>query len=131
MAIDYSPADEIAAVFREEAAPILAAHFHADTYQVYELEWVSDGAGGRTQAEVLVESGRCELRTFSANSGGEGVTGPYPTAEARFEIDLPLDTVLNTDHVVYVNGRKFGVSNVVRGGKAEMFTVAALDEGDV
>lgn len=131
MAIDYSPADEIATVFREEAAPIFAAHFHADTYQIYGLEWVSDGSGGRVETEVLKESGRCELRTFSANWGGEGVTGPYPTAEARFEVELPLDTVLTTDHILRINGRKFEVSNVVRGGNAEMFTVAALDEGDV
>ena len=131
MVIDYSPADEIATVFREEAAPIFAAHFHADTYEIKSLEWVSDGSGGRVETEVVKESGRCELRAVSARSGGEGVAGPYPTSEARLEAELPLDTILNTDHLLYVNGRKFGVSNVVRGGKAEMFTVAALDEEGV
>ena len=131
MAMNYSDADELAAIFREEVGPVLAETFHADTYEIKSLEWVSDGSGGHVETEVVKESGRCELRAVSARSGGEGVTGPYPTSEARLEAELPLETILNTDHLLYVNGRKFGVSNVVRGGKAEMFTVAALDEEGV
>lgn len=128
MAIDYSSADELAAIFRDEVGPALAETFHADTYEIYGLKWVSDDSGGRVETEVLQESGRCELQDLSATTGGEGVTGPYPFTETRFVLEMPLDSVIDTDHTVYVNGRKFDVTNVVHPGEAGMFTMAAVDE---
>lgn len=128
MAIDYSSADELAAIFRDEVGPALAETFHADTYQIVSLEWVSDGSGGRTQQEVAGESGRCELQTFSPRTGGERVVGAIPTIDKPYVLEMPRDTAISTNDVVYVNGRKFEVSNVVHPGKADMFTYAAIDE---
>lgn len=128
MDIDYSVADEIAAIFREEAAPILAEHFHADSYSLFELVETQDEYGGFSTEESLVESGRCELRAFSANWGGEQMSGPRVVTEGSYELELPLESVATSEHVVYVNGRKFGITNVVRAGEAEMFTTAAVEE---
>src|SRR5690606_32864034 len=43
---DRTPADDNAAIFREEAAPIIAEQFHADEYEIVRVERVSDGYGG-------------------------------------------------------------------------------------
>lgn len=128
MVLDYSEADELAAIFRDEVGPALAETFHADSYELYGFQNVSDGYGGTIREEVLVESGRCELRPFSANWGGEQMSGPLIIAEGKYELELPLESVITASHVAYVNGRRFEISNVVRGGNDEMFTRAALDE---
>lgn len=126
--VDYSNADAIAAIFRDEAAPLFAANFHADTYQVVDVLEVSDGYGGHTEQEVAIESGRCELQTFSPNWGGVMVRSGVVMTEARYVIEILPPTVISSSHVVYVNGRRFEVQNVVRDGNAGMFTYAALDE---
>lgn len=126
--MDYSAADEIAQVFREEAGPEIAQHFHADTYAIYSVTSTNDGYGGVTEVETLVESGRCEVITYSANWGGVRLSNGVVISEARYAIEMPLGTAITTNHTVKVNGRRFTVDNVVRGGNAEMFVAAALNE---
>lgn len=126
--MDYSAADEIARVFREDAAPIIAQHFHADTYAIYSVAKSDDGYGGEVTTEALVESGRCAFQTYSPTWGGEKIASGVFLADTKYAVELPRDTALTTNHVIAVNGRRFDVSNVVRPGNSDMFTYAALDE---
>lgn len=128
MAIDYSNADAIAAIFREEAAPVFAANFHADTYVIAEDVETADGYGGTTTTRVQRETGRCSLTSYSPNWGGIQVPGGIVMTNTPYSVELPIDSVLTTNHVITINGREFTVENVVRAGNDGMFTYAALNE---
>ena len=127
MAIDYSNADAIAAIFREEAAPIFAANFHADTYVIAEDIEAADGYGGTTTARVERETGRCVLDR-SNTQGGVKVASGIVLTESDYTAELPLESVLTTNHVITINGREFEVTDVQREGNAGMFTYAAINE---
>lgn len=126
--IDYSLADEIAGIFRDEAAPLIAAAFHADAYTVYDVQEVSDGYGGVTTERVEVESGRCALNR-SVTQGGERVAGTIALTDSDYTAELTNpESVLTTNHLIVINGREFDVKDVQRDGNAGMFTYAALNE---
>ena len=126
--MDYSAADEIAQVFRDEAGPIIAQHFHADSYVIFEVTSTPDGYGGVTEAETQVESGRCVLERRNS-TGGVRIADQIVLAESDYiaEISDP-ESVLTTNHIITINGRRFDVQDVQREGNAGMFTYAALKE---
>ena len=126
MAIDYSNADAIAAIFREEAAPVFADNFHADSYVIAEDVEAADGYGGTTTTRVQRETGRCVLER--AGSGGVKVASGIVLTESDYTAELPLGSVLTTNHVITINGRAFEVTDVQREGNAGMFTYAAINE---
>lgn len=126
--MDYTAADEIAQVFREEAGPIIAQHFHADTYVIYSVTTSPDGYGGTTEVETQVESGRCVLERRNNTSGVREISQMILTeSDYLAELSNP-ESVLTTNHIIAINGRRFDVQDVQREGKAGMFTYAALNE---
>lgn len=126
--MDYSAADEIAQVFRDEAGPIIAQHFHADTYVIYSVTSTPDGYGGVTDTEAQVESGRCVLERRNS-TGGVRIAEQVVIAESDYIAELSSPTsVLTTNHIIAINGRRFDVQDVQREGNAGMFTYAALKE---
>lgn len=129
---DQWPADEIAEAF-QEAAPEFAGNFHPDTFQVERvpvgpdgLPGIPDGSGGRIVDPVIVASGRCRLDVTTR--GAERASGALIVAVTSYEVELPLDVDLKATDTLYVNGRKFAVIDIRRGGEFEMFTVAGVEE---
>lgn len=121
-------AKEIAAIFRDEAGPIIAEHFHADEYQAYELVKMPDGYGGFAETEALAESGTCVLERRNSTAGRRLLDGIALTdSDYTAELTDP-ESVLTTNHRLYINSRLFEVVDVQRDGLAGMFTYAALNE---
>lgn len=127
--MDYTAADDIAKVFRDEAGPIIAQHFHADAYEIYTVTRTPDGYGGVTEVEALIESGRCVLERRGTSAGGIRIAEQIVLTESHYiaEITDP-ESVLTTNHNLVINGRAFDVVDVQREGEAGMFTYAALEE---
>lgn len=124
---DHTTADDIAAIFREEAAPIFAEYFHADRYELVEYQAVDDGYGGSTTGPVTVESGRCSL-DMANTQGGETVQSDIGLAESSYTVEMPLTSVVTVHHTLKINGRTFDVVDVKRDGKFGMFTMVACEE---
>lgn len=123
---DRTPADDNAAIFREEAAPIIAEQFHADEYEIVRVERVSDGYGGWTETETVVEAGRCFLDTSGA--GREVVGGSVVEAISPYTAELPYDSAVSETDTLVINGRPFDITSVVRGGEFGMFAEVTLEE---
>lgn len=122
---DRTPADDNAAIFREEAAPIIAEQFHADEYEIVRVERVSDGYGGWTETETVIESGRCFLDTSGA--GREVVGGSVVEAISPYTAELPYDSAVSETDTLVINGRPFSITSVVRGGDFAVFTEVWLE----
>ena len=110
-----------------EARPILANAFHPDDYEIERRVRVSDGSGGYTTESRIVESGKCALNAAN-RIGTEGASGPLTLAITAYMVELPIDCTLTSDDTLYVNGRKFEVTSVSRGGEHEVFVTAEIEE---
>jgi len=76
----------------------------------------------------MVESGRCVLER-SLSQGGRRVVDAVALTESDYVAELTNpNSVLTTNHVIVINGRRFEVQDVQREGNAGMFTYAALNE---
>lgn len=124
---DHTTADDIAAIFREEAAPIFAEHFHADRYELVEVVTTDDGWGGSTTEETVVESGRCAL-DMTSMKGGETVRDDIGLVETAYTAELPRTSIATPSHTLKINGRTFDVVDVKRDGNFGMFTMVACEE---
>src|SRR5690606_10668339 len=122
---DRPPAADNPARPRAEAAPIIAEQFHADEYELVRVERVSDGYGGWTETETVVESGRCFLDTSGA--GREVVGGSVVEAISPYTAELPYDSAVSETDTLVINGRPFDITSVVRGGDFAVFTEVWLE----
>lgn len=121
-------ATKIAAKFRDVLAPKIAEAFHADEYVVLVATMVSDGYGGRTVVwEDGSETGFCSLMP-QGSSGGLKLASDLVVSESGYKLEILGDSMLTTKNRVRVNGREFDVTEVVRGGRMDGFTVAILEE---
>ena len=118
--------EDVTAAFAE-ARPILADAFHPDDYEIERRVRVSDGSGGYTTESQIVESGKCALNAAN-RIGTEGASGPLTLAITSYMVELPIDTALAPEDTLYVNGRKFGVTSVMKGGDHEVFVTAQIEE---
>lgn len=122
---DYTKADQITAKW-DAVRPKFAGAFHADTYALRRDVPTSDGMGGTTMAEGTVESGRCSLDLPLAQ-GNESLSGDAITARYRIAAELPKDTIAKPTDVLVVNGNRYQIVVVKRGGEHELFPVAELE----
>ena len=74
-----------------------------------------------------MESGRCVLDRRGAK--GVRIANQIVLADSDYVAELSRpNSVLTTNHIIAINGRRFDVQDVQREGKAGMFTYAALNE---
>ena len=111
-----------------EARPILADAFHPDNYMIVRKTRVSDGSGGSTDVEVVVESGKCALDVKEQFGMREGAEGPQTMSVTSYLVEMPISTVLHAADLIYINSRKFDVIGVNRGGDHEVFPIARVEE---
>lgn len=118
-------ADRIAAKFAS-ARPKFADAFHADHYEIQRMTLVPDGYGGYVEEMAVVESGRCALD--AVQGGTVAIAGTVMTASGRYVAEMPIETSLVANDVVFINGRKFAVmEDPKRGGEMGLFTQVALE----
>ena len=110
-----------------EARPILADAFHPDSYLIVRMTRVPDGYGGHTDVEAVVESGKCSL-TAANRVGAEGASGPLTLSITSYTVELPIESVLTASDTLYVNSRKFNVTQVLKSGDHEVFVTANVEE---
>jgi hypothetical protein len=125
---DPTLADEIAAVFREEAAPAIADAFHADTCEILRSsERVKDGMGGYTEEPSVIRTVRCRLDGDTRTSR-ESATGAVIVSAGSYTVELPYDVDINaTDHI-RIDGRTFEVIDPRKGGAQDLFRVIGVEE---
>ena len=121
-------ADQLDSVWAE-ARSIFADAFHTDVYQIVRSEQVEDGYGGSSFTENVVEEGRCVLEVRNI-MGGERQTagGSLMTTVSRYSVTMPIASVVKTDDTLIVNGRRFDVKDVKRGGDWGLFANVDVEE---
>lgn len=125
---DHTEADEIARIFREEAAPVIAEHFHADTCEILRGSTrVPDGRGGYTQVPNVIATVRCRLDA-TQRVGTEGTSGSRVLSVSSYSVELPYDTDVRPTDELRINGRKFAVTDAKRGGEQDLFLVVGVEE---
>lgn len=126
---DRTTADEIAEIFQEQAAPIFAAAFHADTYVLVKLDKTNDGRGGRLVVEEIVEGPRrCSLSAPQQKGTIRFVGQELVASEAPYQVELPRDSIVTKDHIVRIGGRDFYPASPPRlGGEFDMFVIIDLE----
>ncbi|MGB3330696.1 MAG: hypothetical protein WBA46_17170 [Thermomicrobiales bacterium] len=126
---DHTTADEIAEIFQEQAAPIFADAFHADTYVLVALDKTNDGRGGRTPVEKIVEGPRrCSLSAPQQKGVIRFIGQEVIASEAPYAAELPRDSIVTKDHIVRINGRDFYPASPPRlGGEFDLFVVIDLE----
>lgn len=136
-----TPADRLAAKFRDRVAPKLVRTFGADTFAVMRQTSTSDGRGGTKksgaptivpQPEYLVGdedlSNRCRLYTVNRDDA-ERIAGEQVVGRSRYAIDLPLTTDVRKTDTIVVNGtRTFAISADQRPGNIGVFLTLAVEE---
>lgn len=113
--------DEVYALFLSDLTP--------DTYQIERTVSVSDGYGGTTEQDSIVESDDCRLKP-TARLGSEGVSGNTIESSSAYVLFLPRTTTLTAADTVIINGdRRFAVvSEPRRGGNWKRPVVADVEE---
>lgn len=124
---DPTLADEIAAIFRNDAAPLIAEAFHADSYELVRFTPVKDGRAGWTVTEEVLEPGRCKLMA-ATRQGAIRMSGDVVLPVAPYTAELPYTSVVTGSDNIRINGREFKqASPPRRSGNAGMFTVLELE----
>lgn len=118
--------EDVKAAF-DEARPVLADAFHSADYEIVRMVEADDGYGGRTTTPKTVETGKCSLDP-STSAGVEGASGPLTLSVSDYRVEMPKITVLTASDTLYVNGRKFNVTTVLRGDDLDIFPVANVEE---
>lgn len=121
-------ADELTLVW-DEVRPVFADAFHGDTYEVIRTTQVSDGSGGTTVVEAVVDGPRrCSL-TVSNRLGGERVSGNTVIAVSIYVAELPITADVTETDTLRINGnRTFEITDVKTGGRHDLFTEVTLEE---
>ena len=125
-------ADEIALRFSSLRAK-LAENFHPDHYEIVRVENdgvpVADGYGGYIDPEPeVVETGGCRLH-LGGQQGTQAVRGGIPTGASSYTAELPIDSVVDEEDTLRINGRTFEiVAPPKRGGNDGLFTICELEE---
>lgn len=133
-------ADDIAAIFRNEAAPTLMEAFGADTFVVKRSTRTKDGRGGEKadpaatvpQPEYLVGdedlSNRCRLYTVNRDDA-ERVAGEQVVGRSRYAIDLPPTADVRKTDTIVVNGtRSFAIAAIQQPGNIGVFLTLAVED---
>lgn len=122
---DYTTADRIAAKFAS-VRPKFAGAFHADAYDLVRPTEVSDGRGGSTVTQAVVETGRCALMPSQAQ-GREGLSGDQVESTYRQAVELPATTVATAEDAITINGIAYRIIAVMAPGRHDLFPVADLE----
>lgn len=111
---DLTAADDIAAALQDAAATI-AGNLHAGRYELLRTVEVSDGQGGFTEAETVVETGRCALEQMNVQ-GADRQRWSIEQAIGSYVAELPITSIVQaTDQV------RITVAN--RGNEARTFDI--------
>lgn len=121
-----STAEDLAAVVTE-LRPVANDLALPDDYTVIRATLVDDGAGGRTATEAIVEAGKCRKRLGGVREG-ERVVMQRLQWSSGYALDLPTETSLTPADDITVNGTRFEVGEVQRGGAFSVFVTAIVRE---
>jgi hypothetical protein len=121
------PADRLGPVFAAAEEKIKAATW-VDHYEILRDVPVKDNRGGETMTESVVESDRCLLQVVN-RVGAESAGGsPIIQGITPYRAKLPSTTVLKDTDRLRINGRKFDVVSIARGGLMAVGTDVELEE---
>lgn len=136
-----TPADRLAAKFRDRVAPKLVRTFGADTFVVMRsTNKVKDGRGGEkagtptvvTQPAYLVNgedlSNRCRLYTVNRDDA-ERIAGEQVVGRSRYAIDLPPTADVRKTDTIVVNGtRSFAIAAIQQPGNIGVSLTLAVED---
>ena len=106
---------------------VIAADFRPDPYEVLRTVATSDGQGGATDAESVVEAGGC-LLTAGGTRPEEVTSAERAGAQAPYVArNMPHQSGVTARDVLRIAGRRFEVIGVARTG-ATRATVTAICE---
>ena len=88
---------------------------------------VSDGRGGFATTEATVEAGPCRLKRGGIR-GDERAAADRLGWTSHYAVDLRRDTLLTPADALTVNGRRFEVGEVLRGGDWDIAARAVVRE---
>lgn len=119
-------AERITAIWNR-VRPKFEDAFHPDYYAIERMDRQPDGTGGYVDIPVVVESGRCSLAPAN-RANTEGMSGPGVVSVTGYEIEMPIETAVTASDTLMVNGRRFEVIAVRKGGDHELFATVLAEE---
>jgi hypothetical protein len=119
-------ADDVTALLAE-ARSEMAEAFHADGYELLRAERVESDGRWVQQAEIAIESGRCALLE-RRGSGGASVDEQVIAYLSAHAVELPAETAAEPGDAIRINGRRYLIESVQRGGNHRLFAMAAVQE---
>jgi hypothetical protein len=133
-----TPADKIAAIFREKAAPLIAKNFHVARYELLDPTKSNDGQGGRIRTPAVIETGRCSLDQSDIR-GQDRQEVSVAIAEGAYMAELPITSKVKASHKVRItvpNRPEVGENEIrtfniigqpLKGDDSEMFITVYLE----
>ncbi len=99
-----------------------------DAYRLERTHIVStDTRGNRVTADVIVESGACQLRSRGLQESERIIADRLGWANS-YEVDLPWPTKADEEDRIVIGDRTFHIAAINRGGEFGMNPVAICDE---